>query len=199
MYKRIANGVERKNLNVHSSNVHGRPLEFLPLLQLLLVSGRGRGVLDVAREQVFAEEDEVADEDEEDDLDEGDADDVGCEPGALFLGIEEGVHCVSYQGPIRGESGGGTFTVDVLAGTGDIGYAEITGEDEHDEGEVKPGSGSDVGTKDLEEGKDGVEDVLGDVGEGCPKARQREDSNPGRCGSQEYAVLNVFLSAKRAQ
>ena len=92
VYKRIANKQKKRKLDVISPNVHGRPIKFLPLLQLLLVRGGGRSALDVAREQMFAEEDEVADEDEEDDLDEGDADDVGCELGAFFLGIEEGVH-----------------------------------------------------------------------------------------------------------
>ena len=80
------------------------------------------------------------------------------------------------QDPIRCGVGVG-LTVDMLAGMGDIGYAEIADEDEDDEGEVKPRGRSDVGAEDLEEGKDSVEDVLGDVGEGCQKKRRpSEDS-----------------------
>lgn len=66
-------------------------------------------------------------------------------PGSVFIGIEEAI------------------CVEALSSGGDIGDTKIASEEDDEEGDVDPGHRPDSGEDDLEEGKESVQGMDGDL------------------------------------
>lgn len=171
--------------------VHPRLLPTAPGLPAFLLVDPGPGMREHAVESELVLGDpapqphDTLQDGEEDGYAHGDAEDVGGDQGPLQAGVEEGVG------------------VEPLGRARDVGQGEVQGEQQQQEGQVRPGGGVRARQDDLDEGEDAVEGVLGDVAPGRERRAQRrrqgqqapedddDEQGEGRDGGVEERVQGL--------